>query len=279
MVDDQRRARRRHPRPGRRRHASAATQYSGIGGAEDFRPGPASRLEQRALLCLPSTVDGRRRAALAHRPVVRGRRRRHDAAPPGRRRRHRVRRGRARGPRPSASAARRWPRSPTPTSATGCSRPPSAPPRAARPCRRADSPAAAARAVWSLRWGDVPPLPAASCSLLFARRACTADEGAEEAAGGPPPVATSAAPTAAPICGPRTTLWLCRPAPGCRTTRARAGSTPPSSTAATGWSASRPRPTPPLGGLLLRLPDRLPGDGAERAAGGGPRISSRSPGP
>ncbi len=33
-----------------------ASQYSGIGGHEDFIAGPALSLEQRALLCLPSTV-------------------------------------------------------------------------------------------------------------------------------------------------------------------------------------------------------------------------------
>src|SRR6266508_3597791 len=38
-----------------------ATQFSGIGGHEDFIAGPALSLEARALLCLPSTVtvDGR----------------------------------------------------------------------------------------------------------------------------------------------------------------------------------------------------------------------------
>lgn len=35
---------------------SGGEQYSGIGGAEDFTTGPGMRLEQRALLCLPSTV-------------------------------------------------------------------------------------------------------------------------------------------------------------------------------------------------------------------------------
>jgi acyl-CoA hydrolase len=34
----------------------AATQYSGIGGHEDFVSGPALELEDRSLLCLPSTV-------------------------------------------------------------------------------------------------------------------------------------------------------------------------------------------------------------------------------
>jgi acyl-CoA hydrolase len=32
-------------------------QYSGIGGAEDFTSGPGFKAEQRALLCLPSTVE------------------------------------------------------------------------------------------------------------------------------------------------------------------------------------------------------------------------------
>jgi acyl-CoA hydrolase len=35
----------------------AGTQYSGIGGHEDFIAGPALALEDRALLCLPSTVN------------------------------------------------------------------------------------------------------------------------------------------------------------------------------------------------------------------------------
>jgi acyl-CoA hydrolase len=34
-----------------------ATQYSGIGGHEDFVAGPALALEDRSLLCLPSTVE------------------------------------------------------------------------------------------------------------------------------------------------------------------------------------------------------------------------------
>jgi acyl-CoA hydrolase len=34
----------------------AGTQYSGIGGHEDFIAGPALSLEQRALLCMPSTA-------------------------------------------------------------------------------------------------------------------------------------------------------------------------------------------------------------------------------
>ena len=47
------------------------SQYSGIGGHEDFIAGPALALEDRALLCLPSTVERRRRAALADRALVR----------------------------------------------------------------------------------------------------------------------------------------------------------------------------------------------------------------
>jgi acyl-CoA hydrolase len=34
-----------------------ATQYSGIGGHEDFVSGPALQLEDRSLLCLPSTFQ------------------------------------------------------------------------------------------------------------------------------------------------------------------------------------------------------------------------------
>jgi acyl-CoA hydrolase len=35
----------------------SATQYSGIGGHEDFVSGPALELEDRSLLCLPSTFQ------------------------------------------------------------------------------------------------------------------------------------------------------------------------------------------------------------------------------
>ena len=44
----------------------AGTQYSGIGGHEDFIAGPALALEDRALLCLPSTVtvDGELRSRI-----------------------------------------------------------------------------------------------------------------------------------------------------------------------------------------------------------------------
>ena len=44
----------------------AGTQYSGIGGHEDFISGPALSLEDRALLCLPSTVTlgGERRSRI-----------------------------------------------------------------------------------------------------------------------------------------------------------------------------------------------------------------------
>src|SRR5262249_13440040 len=42
------------------------TQYSGIGGHEDFVSGPALSLEDRSLLCLPSTVTvgGERRSRI-----------------------------------------------------------------------------------------------------------------------------------------------------------------------------------------------------------------------
>jgi acyl-CoA hydrolase len=44
----------------------AGTQYSGIGGHEDFISGPALSIEDRALLCLPSTVaiDGQVRSRI-----------------------------------------------------------------------------------------------------------------------------------------------------------------------------------------------------------------------
>jgi acyl-CoA hydrolase len=44
----------------------AGAQYSGIGGHEDFISGPALSLEDRSLLCLPSTieVDGERRSRI-----------------------------------------------------------------------------------------------------------------------------------------------------------------------------------------------------------------------
>jgi acyl-CoA hydrolase len=42
------------------------TQYSGIGGHEDFVSGPALSLEDRSLLCLPSrvTIDGEPRSRI-----------------------------------------------------------------------------------------------------------------------------------------------------------------------------------------------------------------------
>ena len=40
-------------------------QFSGIGGHEDFVAGPGLSLDDRSLLCLPSTVDRRRRACAA----------------------------------------------------------------------------------------------------------------------------------------------------------------------------------------------------------------------
>jgi acyl-CoA hydrolase len=44
----------------------AGTQFSGIGGHEDFISGPALSLEDRALLCLPSTYSsgGERRSRI-----------------------------------------------------------------------------------------------------------------------------------------------------------------------------------------------------------------------
>ncbi len=61
------------------------TQFSGIGGHEDFIAGPALEVEDRSLLCFPATFNEGRRASVAHRAVVRGRRGDHNAAPPGRR--------------------------------------------------------------------------------------------------------------------------------------------------------------------------------------------------
>ena len=72
-------------------------QFSGIGGHEDFIAGPALDLDDRALLCFPSTYEHGRRAALADRALVRGGRGDHHAAPPGRRGRDRARRRRAPG--------------------------------------------------------------------------------------------------------------------------------------------------------------------------------------
>ena len=73
------------------------SQYSGIGGHEDFVAGAALSLEDRSLICLPSTVDAWA-ASCSSRIVPWFERRRgdHDTAPPGRRDRHRVRRRRAR---------------------------------------------------------------------------------------------------------------------------------------------------------------------------------------
>ena len=73
-------------------------QYSGIGGHEDFVAGPALALEDRSLLCMPSTVtiDGVVRSRIV--PWFEAGRRDHDPAPPGRRDRHRARRRRASGP-------------------------------------------------------------------------------------------------------------------------------------------------------------------------------------
>ena len=82
-------------------------QYSGIGGHEDFVTGPALELEDRSLLCLPSTaeVDGKTISRVV--PAFEAGTVSHDPAPSGRRRRHRVRRRRASGqddPRPRDGA-------------------------------------------------------------------------------------------------------------------------------------------------------------------------------
>ena len=84
---DQRRARDRHPRPGRRRHDRRRRSSRASAAHEDFVSGPGLSLEARSLLCLPSTVtvDGELRSRIV--PVVRRRGRHHHAAPPGRRRR------------------------------------------------------------------------------------------------------------------------------------------------------------------------------------------------
>ncbi len=74
------------------------TQFSGIGGHEDFVAGPALEVEDRSLLCFPATFEPKEgELQSAHRPVVRGRSGDHHASPPGRRGRDRVRRRRAPG--------------------------------------------------------------------------------------------------------------------------------------------------------------------------------------
>ena len=46
------------------------SQYSGIGGHEDFISGPALSLEDRSLLCMPSTANDQGRGPLADRALV-----------------------------------------------------------------------------------------------------------------------------------------------------------------------------------------------------------------
>ena len=70
---DQRRARGRHPRPGRRRHDRRQPVLGDRRPRGLRRRRRRSTLEDRSLLCLPSTVDDRRRAALADRALVRRR--------------------------------------------------------------------------------------------------------------------------------------------------------------------------------------------------------------
>ena len=103
-------------------------QYSGIGGHEDFVAGAGLELEDRSLLCLPSTVTVGGEVRSPDRALLRGRRGDHDAAPPGRRRSSPSTASPSCRARRSTSAAWRSPRSPTRTSATSCSRPPSARP-------------------------------------------------------------------------------------------------------------------------------------------------------
>ena len=116
---------------------STASQFSGIGGHEDFVAGPALDLEDRSLLCFPSTAQTRGRQTISRIvPWFERRRRDHHAAPPGRRRRHRVRGRRAAGQDRAPARRSRWPRSPHRSSATVCARRPSARPRATPPSRR-----------------------------------------------------------------------------------------------------------------------------------------------
>ena len=125
--DDQRGARRRHPRSGGRRH-DRRRQYSGIGGHEDFISGAALALEDRSLLCLPSTFGS---AASCRSRIVPW----FEAGAVITTPRHQVDvivtehgaaelQGKTVHQRGEA-----WPRSRTPTSATSCSRRPSAPGR------------------------------------------------------------------------------------------------------------------------------------------------------
>ena len=75
-----------------------AVQYSGIGGHEDFVSGPALDLEDRSLLCLPSTVTVGDELRSRIVPWFEAGAVITTPAPPGRRDRHRVRRRRAPGP-------------------------------------------------------------------------------------------------------------------------------------------------------------------------------------
>ena len=84
-----------------------ATQFSGIGGHEDFISGPGAVARGARAALPPLDGDGQRGAALADRAVVRRRRRDHHPPPPGRPDRDRVRGGGAAGkdgPRPRRGA-------------------------------------------------------------------------------------------------------------------------------------------------------------------------------
>ena len=89
----------------------SAVQYSGIGGHEDFVAGPALDLDDRSLLCLPSTITIGDELRSRIVPWF-------DAGavittpPPGGRHRHRARRRRAPGKDRASSAARPSPPSP-----------------------------------------------------------------------------------------------------------------------------------------------------------------------
>ena len=88
----------------------AGVQFSGIGGHEDFISGPALDLNDRALLCFPSTYeqDG---GCAPDRPLVRRGRRNFHPPPPGRRGRDRARRRGAQG-KTVHQRGRPWRRSP-----------------------------------------------------------------------------------------------------------------------------------------------------------------------
>ena len=100
-------------------------QVSGVGGHEDFVAGAELHLDSRSLVCLPSTVDRRRRgwSRASWPPLPAGVGGLHPP-PPHRGGGHRVRLGRPGGADGRASGPGPWPRSPTPSSATGCGRPP-----------------------------------------------------------------------------------------------------------------------------------------------------------